>query len=114
MSVPAWNRPRCDVLASACVVCGVPVTVITYGTDVAPHLQRGLMYRRLRMQRRRVLHQHQCQSAGAYDPHGDDSYDPYGWAKTGNRFKLLADLAAFLLFAAGTGIRNLFKSSRGA
>jgi len=30
---------------------------ITYNADVAPHLQRGLMYRRLRMQRSEVLHQ---------------------------------------------------------
>jgi hypothetical protein len=35
-----------------------PVATITYKADVAPHLERGMMYRRMRMQRWQALHKH--------------------------------------------------------
>jgi hypothetical protein len=34
------------------------VALITYQSDVAPHLKRGLMYRRLRIHRWDALHEH--------------------------------------------------------
>ena len=49
----AWYRVSSDKLTD-----GVLVATLTYEFDIAPHLQRGLMYRRLRLQRRDALHKH--------------------------------------------------------
>ena len=71
--------------------------MISYRTDVAPHLQRSLMVRRLRLQRWQVLH--------AADGHPD--YDPYDWAETARPFEVLAGLAllVWLLLADSEWVR---------
>ena len=65
------------------------MAVITYRTDVAPHLRRSLMYRRLRMQRWQVLHARDCHAGG--------DYDPYEWAESARPWDVLAGLA-FLIW----------------
>ncbi len=82
------------------------MATITYVTDVAPHLQRALMYRRLRMQRLLALHEHD------YERFDEDDYDPYRWAKTGHRFSLLVDVVAIACFAAGDMIFRWLKLDR--
>jgi hypothetical protein len=72
---------------------GVPVAVITYGTDVAPHLQRALAYRRLRIQRWQALHRH--------DSKIYDAVDSSRWAETGQFFNLLIEVIAVAFFVAG-------------
>lgn len=80
------------------------MATITYETDVAPHLQRGLMYRRLRMQRWQVLHKRDCRSY--------DDYDPYDWAKTDKPFHLLMNVVALVCFAAAYEIVDGLKLNR--
>jgi len=104
MPAVTWNRRLCGGLAVSNLIHGVPVATITYETDVAPHLQRGLMYRRLRMQRWQALHAHD------YDRY--DDYDPYRWAKTGQFFNLLAEVIAIACFAAGSEIFRWLKLDR--
>ena len=77
------------------------MATITYQTDVGPHLQRALMYRRLRMQRWKVLHEH--------DYEHYEEYDPYRWAKTGSTFRLLAEVVVIVCFAAGDMVFRLLK-----
>jgi hypothetical protein len=55
--------------------------VITYAYDVAPHFQRQMLYRRLRLQRRQVLHPR------TLDIFGD--YHPYDWLETASVSQLL-------------------------
>lgn len=65
------------------------MAVITYGTDVAPHLQRALMYRRRRVRRWELLHpRYDC-----------DDYDPYAWARKSRTIDLLAGLVAVAFLA---------------
>jgi hypothetical protein len=81
---------------------GVPVATLTYATDIAPHLERGLRLRRLRMRRWQVLHPH--------DGYNDeDAYDPYGWAKTDQTVKLFFGVAAILGYAIGGEMVAWFK-----
>ena len=80
------------------------MATITYETDVAPHLQRGLMYRRLRMQRWQVLHER--------DYEDYDEYDPYRWAKTGLPLGLFVEVVAVVSFAAGSEIFSWLKLDR--
>jgi hypothetical protein len=42
----------------------------------------------------------------------EDDYDPYRWAKTDHRFKLLAEVAAIVCLAAGDQVLNWLKSDR--
>jgi hypothetical protein len=74
------------------------VATLTYATDIAPHLQRGLQLRRLRMQRWQVLH--------ARD---EDEYDPYGWAKMDQTFKLFFGVVAIVCYAVGGEIAAWLK-----
>lgn len=69
------------------------MATLTYATDIAPHLERGLRFRRLRMQRWEVLH--------ARD---EDEYDPYAWAKTDRTFRLFFGVVAIVCYAIGSEI----------
>jgi len=106
MPAVTWNSHVCGGLPVGNRVHGVPVAAITYETDVAPHLWRALMYRRLRMQRWLALHEHD------YERYDEDDYDPYRWAKTGHRFGLLVEVVAIVCFAAGDLIFRWLKLDR--
>ena len=93
MPAVTWNGRLRGGLTVSNFFHVVPVATITYETDVAPHLQRALMYRHLREQRWQVLHQHDYERYDAYDPYRDDAYDPYSWAKTAERYRSLATQA---------------------
>lgn len=81
------------------------MAVITYRTDIAPHLKRGLTYRRLRLQRRHVLDAHD------YDHH--DAYDPYRWAEKAQIADLLIGLVVLAYFhLADSRIFRRTKSER--
>jgi hypothetical protein len=81
-------------LAVSNLIHGVPVATITYATDVAPHLQRGLMYRRLRLQRRQFLHDHNCERF--------DAVDPSLSSQMGQFFNLLVEVVAVTFFVVGS------------
>ena len=71
------------------------MAVMTYGTDIAPHLQRALMYRRRRLRRWELLH-----------PRFDrDDYDPYAWARASSIMDILVGLAAVAFFAVADRMR---------
>jgi hypothetical protein len=78
------------------------VSVITYGTDVAPHLKRAMMYRRLRMQRWRDLHKH--------DHDRDGEFDPYSWAERAPIFDLLIGTVVLAYFLVADSA--IFKQSK--
>jgi hypothetical protein len=81
------------------------MAVITYGTDVAPHLKRGLMYRRLRLQRWRAFHEHDCERYA--------EYDPYSWAERAHIFDLVIGIIVLAYFlVADSEIVGLSKSGR--
>ena len=80
------------------------MATITYQADVAPHLQRALMYRRQRLQRWLRVHD--------YRQYDEDDYDPYRWAKTDDRLRLLAEVAGIIIFAARDMIFRWLKSDR--
>ena len=63
---------------------------ITCVTDVAPYLQRGLVYRCLRMQKWQALYEHDR-------------------AKTGQFFNLLIEVVAVAFFVAGIVILGFIK-----
>ena len=89
MSRQSGNRPGRTGLILGNLIHGVPMAVITYGTDIAPHLQRAMMYRRRRMRRWEVLHpRHDC-----------DDYDPYAWARASSIMDILVGLTAAAFFA---------------
>jgi len=67
------------------------VATLTYATDIAPHLERGLRLRRRRMRRWQVLHPRD----GFND---EDAYDPYGWARTDHTFKLFFGVVAIVCY----------------
>jgi hypothetical protein len=97
MPAMTWNKLICSGLLASSGIHVVPVATITYEIDVAPHLQRSLTYRRLRMRRWHALHQRD---------------DPYRWAKTGSRLGLLVEVAAIVCFAAGDMIVRWSRSVR--
>jgi hypothetical protein len=81
------------------------MAVITYGTDVAPHLRRGLMYRRLRMKRWEVLHRRNYEYW--------EEYDPYGWVEKAPILDLLAGVFLIVFFhVTDSGMFKLFRSGR--
>lgn len=85
---PGNRRGRIGLLLGN-LIHGVAMAVITYGTDIAPHLQRAMMYRRRRMRRWEVLHpRYDC-----------DDYDPYAWARAGSIMDILVGLTAAAFFA---------------
>jgi hypothetical protein len=113
MPAVTWNKRLYGGLAVSNLMHSVPVATITYETDVAPHLQRALMYRRLRKQRWQTLQEHDYEHYDAYDPYRDDAYDPYCWAKTAGFFDLLIGLIAVaFFFIADSEIFSLFKLGR--
>ena len=100
MPASRWNRRFLDgLLRGREISSGVPVATLTYATDIAPHLERALRFRRLRMQRWQVLHAHD----------GDDEYDPYAWAKTDQTFKLFFGVVAIVCYAVGCEITAWLK-----
>jgi hypothetical protein len=80
-----------------------PVATITYANDVAPHLQRSLMYRRLRLQRWQDLH-------SEYNRY--DGIDPSLSHKTAQFFNLLIEVVVIAFFVAGSRLVDQRKLSR--
>ena len=79
------------------------MAVLTYRTDIAPHLRRSLVYRRLRLQRWQALHAPFCRSG--------NEYDPYGWAESAQFLDVLAGLAVLVwLMIADSAQFNLLRS----
>jgi len=64
------------------------MAVITFSGDVAPHLRRGLMYRRLRRKRAQFLYESRP------DPY--DDYHPYSGLETASSVDLLIGLICSL------------------
>jgi hypothetical protein len=64
------------------------------------------MYRRQRLQRWHALHMHD------YRRYDEDDYDPYRWAKTDDRLRLLAEVAVIIIFAARDTIFRWLKLDR--
>jgi hypothetical protein len=89
MSAAGWNRLLWNWLDKGDPIHEVPMAAITY-KDVAPHLNRGLRYRRLRLQRWQVLHAHD------HDPCGE--YDPYQWAENIRIFELIVGVIVLAYF----------------
>jgi hypothetical protein len=81
---------------------GVPVATLTYATDIAPHLERALRFRRQRMHRWQVLHARDA---------CEDEYDPYAWAKTDRTFRLFFGVVAIVGYAVGCEMTAWFKRS---
>jgi hypothetical protein len=81
-----------------------PMASLTYATDVAPHLQRALIYRRQRIQRFHALY--------AREGYNDDDYDPYAWVKTDSGIRLLMEALVILCSAAGDSISGWLRLGR--
>jgi hypothetical protein len=69
------------------------MAVITYRTDVPPHLRRALMYRRLRTQRWQTLHRHHSELY--------DAVESSRWTRTSQFFNLLVEVVAVAFFVTG-------------
>lgn len=80
------------------------MATLTYATDIAPHLERSLRFRRLRKQRWQVLHP---QYHGFCD---EDEYDPCRWAKTDRTARLFFGAVTLLCYEAGCEIIAWLKS----
>jgi len=82
------------------------MATLTYATDIAPHLHRGLRYRHQRIQRSHMLCKREC------DSYNDDEYIPYAWINADHGIRLLADIFALLGFVARDMILDWLKLNR--